>query len=163
MWQHRCFRQQAERIGRSAIDVIRPLRADERVAAQGHGPRRRARERGAVAPGPEHRSPHRRAPQDLCDPPWVATDQVEEAAGTGALGQSGGLRVSALQHRQLLELNTELAKPGLGVCDRLIRLLACGCGRNDKGRAGTRRGCEHAVLLLVAGVELITPDKGEHS
>jgi hypothetical protein len=45
--------------------------------------------------------------------------------------------------------------------DGLVRLLTRSCGRDHEG--GPRPFCrsEHAVLLIVSGLELIASDKGE--
>ena len=78
-------------------------------------------------------------------------------------GQLGRFSVPSLQDRELPQLEPELLKPLDRVLDRAARLLPRGGGRHDKGRAWPGRRDEHAVLLLVAGIELVASNKGECS
>src|ERR1700730_13308672 len=101
--------------------------------------------------------------QDLGHQTRIASDQIEEATAARSSGQGLGGGVATLQDRQLLALEPERRNPRDRVRNRCGRLLASRGRRDDKSRAGTGCGGKAAILLLVAGVELVPSDQREYS
>src|SRR5919201_1243671 len=133
-----------ERVERPPLRSVRPAGADEGVAAQCHRPRRRALE-------------------DLDDEPGVAADEIEEAAGPRLLGQLARVGVGALEDWQLAQLEVEALEPCRRMRDRAFRPLSRRRSRNDERRPTPGRAGEQAVLLLVAGVELVASVEHEQT
>src|SRR5439155_21086371 len=117
----------------------------------------------AALPRVDDRAPHPRFAQDLRDKAGVATYQVEETTATRKLGELPGVGIRALQHGKLVQVQPKLLEPRRRVGHRLLRSLPRGRGRHHIRRALPGRAREHAVLLLVARLELVTSDERQQT
>src|SRR5260370_12095577 len=93
----------------------------------------------------------------------VAADPIEDSACASARGQVPRVGAGSIEDWQLLEVQAELVEPTLGMRHGAIRALPRGRGGNDKPRPGAGAFREQPILLLVAWVELVASDQGEHS
>ena len=79
------------------------------------------------------------------------------------MGKLFRVGVGALEHRELLQLEPELREPGRSVLNCLLRALSRGGSRYHESRSWFRSRGQHAVLLFVAWIELVSSDEREHT
>src|SRR6266852_7329990 len=161
--KQRGIRYATERVSGPSIESVRPAGPDQGLAAKGHRAGRGAGQRRTFAPRLEDCVPNSRGVQHLDPKARVAANQIEESTRASAGGQVLGVGIDPFQYGQLLQVEAELAEPALGMRHRAIRALPRSRGGNDKGRPGAGALGEDPILLLIARVELVASDQGEHS
>ena len=161
MGQHRDLRQRRQ--GRPVLAAVIALEAvaDQGPLPEGHRPGAGTRERGACVPGPLHGAPDAAVPQRGGRVPGVPAHEVEEGAALRLRRDLLAVGVGAGQDVQLLELEPEAGEPARGVRHRLLGATPSRGGGHHVGRPTARlgRGDQQPVLLLVAGLELVSTDQ----